>query len=252
MQDLLMDRVAVVTGSGRGIGEAIVKKLSAWSAKIVVTDVLEDEMLRVVEEINRAGGTAASYRLDVTQYESMREHVENIHKIFGRIDIWVNNAGITAVAPVEEITPAHWDRLIELDCKSVFFCTQAVFDVMKKQQYGKLVHISSMAGERGGRSSSAAYSTAKAGVLNLNKCFALAGGPYNITSNAVCPGRTLTKMAEGLSWNTDPKDDPKLTIPLGRFGQPEDIANAVLFLASNLSDYITGEAIDVNGGLFMR
>jgi NAD(P)-dependent dehydrogenase (short-subunit alcohol dehydrogenase family) len=140
----------------------------------------------------------------------------------------------------------------DINLKSVFFCSQAVFKIMKEQRYGRLVHISSMAGERGGRGSSASYSASKAGVINLAKSFALNGGQYNITSNAVCPGRTLTEMAKGLSWLTDPKDDPKLTIPLGRFGVPEDIADAVLFLASDLSSYVTGIALDVNGGLYMR
>lgn len=252
MQALLEGRVAVVTGAGRGIGEAIARTLAEWGARVVVSDILDEETARVSEGINAGGGCARAYHLDVTEYEGMHAHAERINRLFGRLDVWVNNAGITAAASVEEITPAHWDRLMSLDLKSVFFCTQAAFAVMKRQGGGKLIHISSMAGQRGGRSSSAAYSAAKAGVLNINKCFALAGGPYQISSNAVCPGRTLTKMAEGLSWRTDPHDDPKRTIPLGRFGRPEDVANAVLFLASDLSNYITGEAIDVNGGLYMR
>ena len=249
---LLENKVAVVTGSGQGIGEAIARKLAEHGARVIVTDINEQKGQAVADDLTAQGHEAAFRRFNVTDFEHIRENINAMRDIFGRIDIWVNNAGITGVARVEDITLEEWDRMQTLDIKSVFFCTQAVFEIMKQQNYGKLVHISSMAGERGGRSSSCAYSSAKAAVLNMSKCFALSGGKYNLTSNCVCPGRTLTAMAQGLSWLTDPKDDPKLTIPLCRFGQPEDIANGVLFLASDLSSYVTGDTLDVNGGLYMK
>jgi len=253
MGNLLDGKTAVVTGSGRGIGEAIVKRLAEFGASVLVTDILEEEARRVAQEIVDAGGKAMALRFDVADISNIKTKVEEMRNLLGgRIDIWVNNAGITEAASIESITEEQWDRMIDINLKSVFFCTQAVFSIMKEQNYGKLVHIASMAGERGGRGSSASYSASKAGVINLSKSFALNGGKYNITSNAVCPGRTLTKMAEQLSWLTDPKDDPKLTIPLGRFGTPEDVANAVLFYASDLSSYVTGDTMDVNGGLYMR
>ncbi|NLV29022.1 MAG: SDR family oxidoreductase [Erysipelotrichaceae bacterium] len=252
MNKLLAEKVAVVTGSGRGIGAAIARQLAHHGAKIVLTDIDDKSIKSLESELIQAGCQAKSMVFNVADFAQIREKIDSIRNLFGRIDIWVNNAGITESAPIESITETQWDRMQDIDLKSVFFCSQAVFAVMKEQQYGRLVHISSMAGERGGRGSSASYSAAKAGVINLAKSFALNGGQYNITSNAVCPGRTLTEMAKGLSWLTDPKDDPKLTIPLGRFGTPEDIANAVLFLASDLSSYITGATIDVNGGLYMR
>lgn len=250
--NLLKGKVAVVTGSGQGIGEAIARKLAEFGASVIVTDINVEKGQSVADDLNKKGCTAAFRRLNVADFSNLKAETAALRDIFGRIDIWVNNAGITGVARVEDITLEDWDKMQTLDIKSVFFCTQAVFEIMKEQNYGKLVHISSMAGERGGRSSSCAYSSAKAAVLNMSKCFALSGGQYNITSNCVCPGRTLTAMAQGLSWLTDPKDDPKKTIPLGRFGQPEDIANAVLFLASDLSSYITGDTLDVNGGLYMK
>jgi 3-oxoacyl-[acyl-carrier protein] reductase len=252
MGKLLEGKVAVVTGSGRGIGEAIARKLAEYGASVIVTDIIEENAKKVVDDLCASGMNAGAVYFDVSDFKSIRDKVSEIKEIFGRIDIWVNNAGITEAAKIESITEEQWDRMQDIDLKSVFFCTQAVFDIMKGQNYGKLVHISSMAGERGGRGSSASYSAAKAGVINLSKSFALNGGQYNITSNAVCPGRTLTKMAEGLSWMKDPKDDPRLTIPLGRFGTPDDIANAVLFYASDLSSYVTGDTMDVNGGLYMR
>lgn len=250
--NLVENKVAVVTGSGQGIGEAIARRLAEYGARVIVTDINAEKGQEVADSLNAAGYTAAFRKFNVTDFANLKTEVEALNGIFGRIDIWVNNAGITGTARVDEITEADWDRMQTLDIKSVFFCTQAVYEIMKKQNYGRLVHISSMAGERGGRSSSCAYSSAKAAVLNMSKCFALSGGQFNITSNCVCPGRTLTAMAQGLSWLTDPKDDPKLTIPLCRFGTPDDIANAVLFLASDLSSYITGDVIDVNGGLYMK
>lgn len=155
-------------------------------------------------------------------------------------------AGIAGSTPIEEITLESWDRMMDIDLKSMFFVTQAVFAIMKEQGYGKLVHMSSLAALRGGRSSDASYACAKAGILNLSKCFALRGAPYHITSNAVCPGNILTPMGKTLSWS---KVDPKTYIPLGRYGTAEDIANAVLFYASDLSDYVTGDSMNVNGGL---
>lgn len=252
MDKLLAGKVAVVTGSGQGIGAAIARRLAQFGAKVVLTDINTEGIEALGKELIGSGHEAKSMQFDVADFAGIPAQVERIKGLFGRIDIWVNNAGITESASIESITLQQWDRMQDIDLKSVFFCSQAVFKIMKEQRYGRLVHISSMAGERGGRGSSASYSAAKAGVINLAKSFALNGGQYNITSNAVCPGRTLTEMAKGLSWLTDPKDDPKLTIPLGRFGTPEDIADAVLFLASDLSSYITGAVLDVNGGLYMR
>ena len=249
-KNLLEGRSAVVTGAGQGIGEAIARRLADFGASVIITDINAEKGEAVAASIRAEGQNAEFRRLDVTDFDHLRENIFALREVYGRIDIWVNNAGITGTARVDEITLADWDRMQTLDIKSVFFCTQAVYEIMKEQNYGKLVHISSMAGERGGRS--CAYSSAKAAVLNMSKCFALSGGQYGITSNCVCPGRTLTAMAKGLSWLTDPKDDPKLTIPMGRFGTPDDIANAVLFLASDLSSYITGDVVDVNGGLYMK
>lgn len=251
MENLLNNKVAVVTGSGRGIGESIVRTLADAGAKVVVTDIDIATAQGVADDLCSKGMEAKAIKFNVADFENMKANVDEIKNLFGRIDIWVNNAGITQTAKIEDITTEQWDKIQSIDLKGVFFCTQAVIQIMKEQNYGKLVHISSMAGERGGRSSSPSYSSAKAGVLNLMKCFAIWGGQYNITSNAVCPGRTVTQMAQGLSWLHDPKDDPKLTIPLCRFGTPQDIANAVLFYASDLSSYVTGDIMEVNGGLYM-
>lgn len=249
---LLDGKAAVVTGSGRGIGEAIARTLAEHGAKVIITDIDEESARSVADDLRAQGFEAGWMKFNVADFPNIKGMVAKAKAIFGRIDIWVNNAGITESAAIESIDEEKWDRMQNINLKSVFFCTQAVFEIMKEQRYGKLVHIASMAGERGGRGSSASYSASKAGVINIAKSFALNGGAYNITSNTICPGRTLTKMAEGLSWLHDPKDDPKLTIPLQRFGTPQDIANAVLFFASDLSAYVTADTMDVNGGLYIR
>ena len=202
----------------------------------------------IVDDILQGGGEAKALEIDVAEFEKIPQKINEAKKLFGRIDILVNVAGITGSTLIEEITLESWDRMMNIDLKSMFFITQAVFAVMKEQGYGKLVHMSSLAALRGGRSSDASYAAAKAGILNLSKCFALHGAPYHITSNAVCPGNILTPMGKTLSWS---KIDPKTYIPLGRYGTAEDIANAVLFYASDMSDYVTGDSMNVNGGLYM-
>ena len=245
---LLKDRVALITGGGRGIGEASARRLSEYGAKVILADLNLAAAQAVAEDINAHGGEAKALEFNVAEFDTIGEKVAQARALFGRIDILVNVAGITGSTPIDQITPESWDRMMDIDLKSMFFVTQAVFAVMKEQGYGKLVHMSSLAALRGGRSSDASYAAAKAGILNLSKCFALKGAEYHITSNAVCPGNILTPMGKTLSWS---KVDPKTYIPMGRYGTAEDIANAVLFYASDLSDYVTGDYMNVNGGLYM-
>ena len=248
MVNLLSEKVALITGGGRGIGEASARRLAEFGAKVILADINLESAQAVAKDIAASGGKAAALEFNVAEFESIPAKVAEAQKLFGRIDILVNVAGITGSTPIEEITPESWDRMMDIDLKSMFFVTQAVFSIMKEQGYGKMVHMSSLAALRGGRSSDASYACAKAGILNLSKCFALRGAPYHITSNAVCPGNILTPMGKTLSWS---KVDPKTYIPMGRYGTADDIANAVLFYASDLSDYVTGDHMNVNGGLYM-
>lgn len=245
---LMQSRVAVVTGSGQGIGAAIARRLAEFGASVVITDINMEAAQAVADDIVAGGGQAKCQHLDVSDFAHIRENVERIRGLYGRIDAWVNNAGIIDATPIEEITERDWNRVMDIDLKAAFFCTQAVMEIMKEQNYGKLVHMSSLAALRGGRSSGAAYAAAKAAVLNLSKCFALSGAAYNITSNVVCPGNILTPMGRTLSWSAR---DPKSYIPLGRYGTADDVANAVLFYASDLSAYVTGDVMNISGGLYM-
>lgn len=246
--ELLANKVAIVTGGGSGIGESSARKLAKHGAKVILADLNLPAAEAVAADIKSQGGEAAALEFNVADFDHINEKVEAARNIYGRIDILVNVAGITGSTPIEEITHASWDRMMNIDLKAMFFLTQAVFAIMKEQGSGKLVHMSSLAALRGGRSSDASYAAAKAGVLNLSKCFALRGAEYNITSNTICPGNILTPMGKSLSWS---QKDPKTYIPLGRYGDPEDVANAVLFYASEMSDYITGDYMNISGGLYM-
>lgn len=248
MCGMLENKVALVTGGGRGIGEASGRLLAKHGAKVILADLDVASAQAVADDIKAQGGEAAALEFNVADFGRIQEKVDAARAIYGTIDILVNIAGITGSRPIEEITFDSWDKMMNIDLKAMFFLTQAVYAIMKEQGGGKLVHMSSLAALRGGRSSDASYSAAKAGVLNLSKCFALSGAPYGITSNTICPGNVLTPMGQSMSWS---KVDPATYIPLGRYGTPEDVANCVLFYASPMSDYITGDHINISGGLYV-
>jgi 3-oxoacyl-[acyl-carrier protein] reductase len=248
MSGLLEKKVAVVTGAGRGIGEAISLKLAENGATVVVADIDPGNASAVAQKIHASGGKAEAVRLDVAEVSGIQGWCDAVVKRLGRIDIWVNNAGISQDIPIEDLGEKDWDRLMGVDLKGAFFCSQAAYRIMKEQKSGKIINIGSVAGERGGLFAGAHYSAAKAGLIVLAKCFALNGGKYNINANSIAPGLIHTQMAEELGIM---RSDPK-SIPLQRFGTPLDVANTVLYLASSLSDYVTGLTVDVNGGLYMR
>ncbi len=215
---------------------------------MVVADIEVSAAPALLEKLRGFGVEAENVRLDVADIADIRGRCAAIVKRFGRIDIWVNNAGISQNLPIDELEGEDWDRIMNVDLRRTFFCSQAAFRVMKGQHGGKIINIASLAGERGGRFAGAHYSAAKAGVIMLTKCFALSGGEHNITVNAIAPGLIETTMAVELGFlRANPAD-----IPLRRLGTPRDVADAALYLASGLSDYVTGMTIDVNGGMFMR
>ena len=245
---MLKGKTAIITGSGRGIGRAIALAMAAQGANIVVNDVNMESAGEVVAEIEAMGRQAIAVKADVTAEEQVLAMVEACINRFGKLDILVNNAGIIQTAPVTEIDGKDWDRVMEVNLKGVFLCCKAVLAPMKAQHGGKIVNIASVAGKRGGGLlGNSCYSASKGGVIAFTKSLARESGPFGINVNAITPAFTDTEMTRSIA--PDKKEFIIKMLPLGRVGQPSDIAGAVCFLASSMSDYMTGEIMDVDGGL---
>ena len=241
-------KVAVVTGAGRGIGFEIAQWLAEAGARVGIVDIHEQELDKAVQQLLAAGYTALALGADVSDQLQVKAMVDRVFQRWGRIDILVNNAGICPLTPVLEITPDEWDRVLEINLKGAFLCSQAAIPVMNAQQSGKIINIASSAGQMGGIAVGLHYSASKAGLLGLTKSLARMLAP-KIQVNAVSPGTTESEMTR--SWDDTAINNIIRQIPAGRLGRPSDIAAAVLFLASDEASFITGQTINVNGGLVM-
>ncbi len=245
---MLKGKTAIITGSGRGIGRAIALAMAAQGANIVVNDVNMESAGAVVAEIAAMGRQAIAVKADVTAEDQVKAMVEMCINHFGKLDILVNNAGIIQTAPVTEIDGKDWDRVMEVNLKGVFLCCKAALAPMKAQHGGKIINIASVAGKRGGGLlGNSCYSASKGGVIAFTKSLARESGPFGINVNAITPAFTDTEMTRSIA--PEKKEFIIKMLPLGRVGQPADIAGAVCFLASDMSDYMTGEIMDVDGGL---
>ena len=249
----LSNQVALVTGAGAGIGQAIAKTLAANGATVAVNDISESGDA-TVREIAAAGGKAEFFRCDVADRAGVEGMVEAIVERHGKIDILVNNAGAGARPehrrPIHEFAHEEWLRLIDVDLNSIFYCCRAVSPGMVRQRSGSIINIASIVGLVPLRRQ-IGYAAAKAGVINTSRAAALELGPFGVRVNAIAPGSTLTAGTKELFYNSQNKDvaDSLIShIPLGRPGDPQDIANAALFLAAWESSYITGTVIVVDGG----
>jgi len=244
----LSNKVAIVTGSARGIGRAIALKLAEVGADIVVNDIAAaaDSLESVAEEIRSLGRQALAVTADVSSPEDVTRLVETASSNFGRIDILVNNAGVTRDQIILRMSDEDWDTVLNIDLKSAFLCTRAVLRHMLRQRWGRIVSIASVVGIIG-NAGQANYASAKAGVIGLTKSIAKEVGSRGITANAIAPGFIETRMTEQL----DEKQRQALLehIPLGSIGTPRDVAEAVAFLASEEAGYITGQVLNVDGGM---
>lgn len=249
MENEFNGQVAVVTGSARGIGRAIAEALAKRGASVVICDILAEEAKNTAQEIaSNYGVKTLSFSFDVSKGDEVEKAFKEILEEMGRIDILVNNAGITRDALLLRMKEDEWDSVISINLKSVFLCSKEAVKVMTKQRYGRIINISSVVAFTG-NPGQANYSASKAGIVGLTKTIAKEYASRNITVNAVAPGFIMTKMTEALPENV--KSEMLKAIPLGRFGTVEDVANAVVFLASPLAGYITGQVIHVNGGMYM-
>lgn len=245
----LKDRVAIVTGAARGIGRAIAVALAREGARVAALDLDLVQLDDLVGQGRTRGGEMLALSVDVTRKEQIQEAVGQVLARWGRIDILVNNAGIYDVLPIEAISEEQWDRVLAVNLKGAFLCCQAVIPTMKRQGSGSIVSMASSAGKSGGTLSGAHYAVSKAGVICLTKQLARELGPHGITANAVAPGRIDTPMIHLAS--DEENEAFRLRTPLGRLGTPEDVAGAVVFLVSDEASFITGEIVDVNGGLLI-
>ncbi|NLF12665.1 MAG: SDR family oxidoreductase [Anaerolineaceae bacterium] len=245
----LKDRVAIVTGAARGIGRAIAVALAREGARVAALDLDLVQLDDLVGQVRTRGGEMLALSVDVTRKEQIQEAVGQVLARWGRIDILVNNAGIYEVLPIEAISEEQWDRVLAVNLKGAFLCCQAVIPTMKRQGSGTIVSMASSAGKSGGTLSGAHYAVSKAGVICLTKQLARELGPHGITANAVAPGRIDTPMIHLAS--DEENEAFRLRTPLGRLGTPEDVAGAVVFLVSDEASFITGEIVDVNGGLLI-
>ncbi len=244
----LRGQVGIVTGGARGIGKAIAEGLAKSGVDLVIAGRNLDAANETAAALTAFGVKAMGVKLDVSNSEEVEKTFEEIRKEFQRIDILINNAGITKDGLLLRMSEAAWDSVIDINLKGVFLCSREAVKDMAKQRYGRIVNITSVAAFMG-NPGQANYSASKAGIVGFTKTIAREYAIRGITVNAVAPGFIETAMTDVLSDRV--KEEMKKLIPLGRFGTVEDVANAVIFLASPDSDYITGQVIHVNGGMYM-
>jgi 3-oxoacyl-[acyl-carrier protein] reductase len=246
----LTDQIAIVTGAARGIGQAAAVALAREGANVIVADILPAE--KTAGLIQDLGRRTLYLQTDVTRRDSVAALVQRTLREFAKIDILVNNAGTLARVGIEETTDEIWERDVNTTLRGTFYCIQAVLPHMKARRSGKIVNISSVSGKIGGVASRAAgtekgrsgpaYAAAKGGVIALTRWVAKDVGPLGIYVNAIAPGGVETDMTQGYNYGVE-------NYPIPRMGKPEDVAEAVVFLASQASNYITGAVLDVNGGI---
>jgi len=245
---MLKGKIALVTGGSRGIGSAICIELAKAGAKVIINYSNSKESANnVLEEIIKNKGEAEVVGFDVSNFSLVDEKIKDLIERHGKIDILVNNAGITRDSLFMRMKESQWDEVFETNTKGVFNCTKSVVRMMLKNQYGKIINITSVVGEMG-NPGQVNYSSTKSALIGFTKSLAKELGSKNINVNAISPGFIETEITDVLSDTI--KDKYKEIIPLSRFGSPEDVAKAVLFLASDDSSYITGEVLKINGGLY--
>jgi 3-oxoacyl-[acyl-carrier protein] reductase len=244
----LTGKVALVTGAAQGIGKAVAMLLAQRGADIIISDINLEKAEETSKEIAALGPRAMAIRANVAVVEEVEKMVQSIIERFGQIHILVNNAGIARDKLLLRMTEEDWDLVLDINLKGTFNCTKAVIRYMSKQRYGKIVNIASVVGEMG-NAGQANYSASKAGVIGFTKTIAREFASRGINVNAIAPGYIVTPMTEVLPEKA--KEDLKRMIPMERLGQPEDVAQAAFFLVSEASNYITGQVINVNGGIYM-
>jgi len=246
---IIRDKVAIITGATRGIGREVALIFARHGASLVLSGQNKKLLIELKKELTKGGSKCSIVSGDISSPITSKKLVEKAIDQYNRIDILVNNAGIITRTPSEKMSLDEWDKVIEVNLKGTLFTCLEVIPFMKAQKYGKIINVSSSAAKCPHPNASASYGVSKAGVLYLTRHFALEFASYGIYVNAVCPGPIETDMTK--QWDPIYRKKVMSKIPLGRLGKPIEVANVVLFLASGMSDFITGEAININGGTFM-
>ena len=241
----LEDRVAVVTGSSRGIGRAVAERFAAEGAVIVLNSRSAKDLEPVAASIEQRGGKALAIAADIGDRSQVQKLFAQVLEAHGRVDILVNNAGVHQVVPFLDLTEQEWDRVMQVNLKGTFYCAQAAIPGMVKRAQGVIVNVSSVAARTGGKFPVHHYVAAKSAVIGLTRSLSNEFAPQGLRINCICPGIIATEMAREIASAFES------AIPMQRVGTPDEVAEMILFLASDRSSYMTGQTVDVNGGLFM-
>lgn len=244
---MFKDKVVLVTGSSQGIGKAIALKFASLGAKVALNDIApqEETLKGVAKELESAGGESRYFLADVSKYEEVEKMMQAVNSGFGRLDVLVNNAGIAKDKTLAKMTVEEWQKVIDIDLTSVFNCSKLALPMLMQNQ-GSIVSLSSVVGQEG-NFGQANYAAAKAGIIGFTKAMAKEVGRFGVRVNAVAPGFIETRMAQSIP--EEMKMMIKKLTALGKFGTPDDVANAIAFLASGQAGFITGAVLDINGGL---
>jgi 3-oxoacyl-[acyl-carrier protein] reductase len=245
------DKVVLVTGAGRGIGKAIAIAFARTGARVAVNDINPESCAKTVDEIGASGGRAMACHADVANKLAVQSMLIDIEDRWERVDILINNAGVEPHQPILQLDEWDWNRTLDVNLKGAFLCAQSVGRMMQKQGGGVIVNVASIAGRAAGLRDRSAYVASKTGLIGFTKECAREFAAYNIRVNAVCPGVIITEMTAHLRQNEAQLKKWLEDIPLGRLGDPEDVTGLVLFLCSDAARYITGQAINVDGGKVM-
>jgi 3-oxoacyl-[acyl-carrier protein] reductase len=244
----IKDKVAIVTGSARGIGKYIALRLAKEGAKVVVTDINLEGCMAVVESFENFGGSGMAIKCDVTKSEEVESLINKTVEAYGKLDILVNNAGITMDATLKKMTEDQWDKVLDVNLKSVFLCSKYASGMMAENGGGRIINISSLSGVEG-NFGQANYSASKAGIIGITKTLSKELGRKNITVNVVAPGFINTEMTQKIPEKVVEK--LLATIPVGRKGEPEEVAAAVLYLATDEAGFVNGVTLNINGGSYV-